>query len=62
MVKSSQTKSLTIEGAWGANRQTHQMCLIHREFKHFAPPNAKQFRHFRKVSSIMRAKVLSIMR
>jgi len=38
------------------------MCLIHREFKHFAPPNAKQFRHFRKVSSIMRAKVLSIMR
>jgi hypothetical protein len=38
------------------------MCLIHRDFKHFATPNAKQFRHLRKVSSIMRAKVLSIMR
>jgi hypothetical protein len=38
------------------------MCLIHRDFKHFAMPNAKQFRHLRKVSSIMRAKVLSIMR
>ena len=38
-----------------------QMCLIHREFKHFAMPNGKQFRHFRKVSSIMYAKVLSIM-
>jgi len=37
------------------------MCLIHREFKHFAAQNTKQFRHFRKVSSIMRAKVLSIM-
>jgi hypothetical protein len=37
------------------------MCLIHRDIKHFAPPNAKQFRHLRKVSSIMRAKVLSIM-
>jgi hypothetical protein len=37
------------------------MCLIHREFKHFAMPNGKQFRHFRKVSSIMYAKVLSIM-
>jgi hypothetical protein len=61
MVKSSQTKSLTIEGGLGANRQTHQMCLIHRDFKHFAGPNAKQFRHLRKVSSIMCAKVLSIM-
>jgi hypothetical protein len=38
------------------------MCLIHGDFKHFALPNAKQFRHFGKVSSIMRAKVLSIMR
>jgi hypothetical protein len=61
MVKSSQTKSLTIEGGLGANRQTHQMCLIHGDFKHFAMPNGKQFRHFRKVSSIMCAKVLSIM-
>jgi hypothetical protein len=61
MVKSSQTKSLTIEGGLGANRQTHQMCLIHRDFKHFAMPNAKHFRLWRKASSIMRAKVLSIM-
>jgi len=38
------------------------MCLIHGDFKHFATPNAKHFRHLRKVSSIMRAKVLSIMR
>jgi hypothetical protein len=38
-----------------------QMCLIHGDFKHFAMPNGKQFRHFRKVSSIMCAKVLSIM-
>jgi len=37
------------------------MCLIHRDFKHFATPNAKQFRHLSKVSSIMSAKVLSIM-
>ena len=50
-----------IEGSGNANRQGHQMCLIHRDFKHFASPNAKQFRHLRKVSSIMRAKVLSIM-
>jgi hypothetical protein len=37
------------------------MCLIHRDFKHFTPPKAKQFPQFRKVSSIMWAKVLSIM-
>jgi hypothetical protein len=37
------------------------MCLIHGDFKHFATPNTKHFRHRRKVSSIMRAKVLSIM-
>jgi len=42
-----------IEWSSGANRQTHQMCLIHRDFKHFAAPNAKHFRHSRKVSSIM---------
>jgi hypothetical protein len=42
--------------------KANQMCLIHRDFKHFAMPNAKHFRHLRKVSSIMRAKVLSIMR
>jgi hypothetical protein len=42
-----------IEEGWNANRQGFQMCLIHRDFKHFAAPNAKQFRHWRKVSSIM---------
>jgi hypothetical protein len=31
----------------------HQMCPIHSDFKHFAAPNAKHFRHWRKVSSIM---------
>jgi hypothetical protein len=48
--------------SWDANRQTQQMCLIHRDFKHFAAPNAKQFRHRRNISSIMCAKLLSIMR
>jgi hypothetical protein len=38
------------------------MCPIDADFKHFAPPNAKEFRHRRKVSSIMLAKDLSIMR
>jgi hypothetical protein len=38
------------------------MCLIHRDFKHFAPANAINFADPRKVSSIMRAKLLSIMR
>jgi hypothetical protein len=38
------------------------MCLIHRDFKHFAASKANHFPHCRKVSSIMRAKVLSIMR
>ncbi len=62
MVKSSRTKSLTIAAGWNANQQPHQMCLIHRDFKHFAAGKAKQFRRLRKVSSIMCAKVLSIMR
>ena len=51
-----------IEESGNANRQASQMCLIHRDFKHLAVPNAIQFQYFRKVSSIMRAKVLSIMR
>jgi hypothetical protein len=38
------------------------MCLIHRDFKHFPAAKAKDFQLRRKVSSIMRAKVLSIMR
>jgi len=29
------------------------MCLIHRDFKHFAASKANHFRHLRKVSSIM---------
>jgi hypothetical protein len=37
------------------------MCLIHRYFKHFAASKANHFPHCRKVSSIMCAKVLSIM-
>ena len=41
---------------------TLQMCLIHSYFKHLLGPKAKEFRLARKVSSIMSAKVLSIMR
>jgi hypothetical protein len=37
------------------------MCLIHRDFKHFARTKAINFGQARKVSSIMQAKVLSIM-
>jgi hypothetical protein len=37
------------------------MCPIDADFKHFRTPNAKEFRPRGKVSSIMRAKVLSIM-
>jgi hypothetical protein len=37
------------------------MCLIQRDFKHFAAAKAINFGRRRKVSSIMRAKVLSIM-
>jgi len=39
-----------------------QMCQIHRDFKHFTPAKAINFAALRKVSSIMRAKLLSIMR
>jgi hypothetical protein len=38
------------------------MCLIHGDFKHFAAPKANHFRLHGKDSSIMRAKLLSIMR
>jgi hypothetical protein len=38
------------------------MCLIHWDFKHFAPAKAINFASARKVSSIIPAKVLSIMR
>jgi hypothetical protein len=38
------------------------MCLIHRDFKHFAAAKANDFRQLCKNSSIISAKVLSIMR
>jgi hypothetical protein len=38
------------------------MCLIHSDFKHLLHGKAKDFRLARKVSSIMSAKVSSIMR
>jgi len=38
------------------------MCLIHRDFKHFHATETKDFRSFRKGSSIMQTKLLSIMR
>jgi hypothetical protein len=38
------------------------MCLIHKDFKHFPASKAKHFRFACKVSSIMSAKLLSIMR
>jgi hypothetical protein len=37
------------------------MCLIHTDFKHFREHKAKDFRDRGKVSSIMCAKLLSIM-
>jgi hypothetical protein len=37
------------------------MCPIHAHFKHFQAPKAKEFLQRRKLSSIMWAKVLSIM-
>ena len=69
MVKRSRTKSLGLKGylegveeSPPANQQTLQMCLIHNDFKHLLRRKTKDFRHLRKVSSIMCAKVLSIMR
>jgi hypothetical protein len=38
------------------------MCLIHGDFKYFAAAKAIDFLDLRNNSSIMRAKVLSIMR
>ena len=51
-----------IEAGLRAKQQPHQMCLIHRDFKHFDGSKANHFRLHSKNSSIMRAKVLSIMR
>jgi hypothetical protein len=38
------------------------MCLIHADFKHFREFETKEFQQPRKDSSIISAKVLSIMR
>ena len=43
------------------NRRIPEMCLIHARFKHFQASKAKEFHQRRKLSSIMWAKVLSIM-
>jgi hypothetical protein len=39
----------------------HEMCLIHLDFKHFQAGDTEDFWQSCKVSSIMLAKVLSIM-
>ena len=39
----------------------HEMCLIHKDFKHPPASKANNFSFRGKVSSIMSAKVLSIM-
>ena len=51
-----------ILGSVVANLQDYQMCLIHGDFKHLAWAKAINFRQRRKDSSIILAKVLSIMR
>jgi hypothetical protein len=72
MVKRSQIKSQEFEEhlrgiqrasrrALKSNQQTLQMCLIHSDFKHLLQRKANDFQLTRKVSSIMSAKVLSIM-
>jgi hypothetical protein len=64
MVKRSRTKSRKLRKADGkakANLEVHEMCLIHLDFKHFRSAEGEDFRQHGKVSSIMRAKVLSIM-
>jgi hypothetical protein len=52
----------TIKGGLEANQPTHEMCPIDADFKHFNARETKEFHEPRKVSSIMWAKVLSIMR
>ena len=51
-----------VAGGVAANQRIDEMCLIHRDFKHFPWPKTKDFRNCRNDSSIMWAKVLSIMR
>jgi hypothetical protein len=48
-------------GVANGARPDHQMWPIGADFKHFLWFESDEFRHIRKVSSIMRAKVLSIM-
>ena len=69
MVKRSRTESRELKedgrrtgGDASANQLIHEMCLIHTDFKHFHAPKTKDFQARGKVSSIMWAKVLSIMR
>ena len=50
-----------IEGSPQANRPIPEMCPIDARFKHFQASKAKEFQQRRKLSSIMWAKVLSIM-
>src|SRR6202042_3615259 len=68
MVKSSRTKSRrftvgrrAFERGSKANRRPHEMGLIYLDFKHFHAANTEEFRQSCKVSSIISAKVLSIM-
>jgi hypothetical protein len=65
MVKRSRTNFPGLErsrSGRGANELNHEMCPIHRDFKHFCASKAEDFRHPGKVPSIMQANVLSIMR
>jgi hypothetical protein len=50
-----------ILGAARAKPVAHQMCRIHRDFKHFAAAKAINFGWVSNLPSIMRTKVLSIM-
>ena len=45
----------------GATDKNHQMCPPNKDFKHLTPLKATKFRAGRKVSSIIPAKVSSIM-
>jgi hypothetical protein len=45
----------------GCTQRTPEMCRIQADFKHFRSSGTKEFQECRNVSSIMRAKVLSIM-
>lgn len=65
MVKRSRTKSRGLKGreaGLDTNQLIHEMCLIHRDFKQSIARKAKDSQERRKDSSIMWAKVLSIMR